>query len=631
MWNYNFVFPSLMVLVVFLIYYFCHARLPIRKNRTFLGLLLVDIGVILTDIVSSRADEMHEQFSIPALYVLNMAFFVLFLARIFCFYHFTEDVLRLGPRERRWLRAVPRLIFLLSEIIALSSFFTGAVFRIDSLGYHRGPLYDVLYVCFFSHIALSAALALIYRDRVSLYELINLLAYDLILLAGNVARILMPQHLIMNTFCLLSIIIIYLGFENPDLYVSDRGTAFNMRAFREVLEENGARRPYRILGFVLQDYNDQRGVYGGAQMDQGITLISQYLSHAFPANQVFYLRSGCFALLGPQNMDYAQARAAIVKRFSQPWEADGADLYLTPSFVLADHSPHLDSADRIINALLIALDHVSKPTDAVLGWNEEEAIGRIDQQIAARRALEKAMEEDTVEVFLQPLVDSGTGRVIAAEALARIRDGQGGLISPAMFIPIAEKSGHISLLGEQVFEKVCRFIREQDMDRMGLQWINVNLSPIQCMRNDLAPRFDDILRRWQVDARRIHLEITEQSMIDFSLQQKQLDALLQAGFCFALDDYGSGYSNLSRVRQAHFSNIKLDIEVVRDYCRERDKLLPSVVQSFKQMGYTVTAEGIESADMAEALRAIGCDYLQGFYFSQPVPMEEFAEKYGASA
>jgi EAL domain-containing protein (putative c-di-GMP-specific phosphodiesterase class I) len=144
------------------------------------------------------------------------------------------------------------------------------------------------------------------------------------------------------------------------------------------------------------------------------------------------------------------------------------------------------------------------------------------------------------------------------------------------------------------------------------------------MSRDIPDRFAAILREYSVSTDRIHLEITEQSMIDFSLMREQIMGLHDSGFEFALDDYGSGYSNLTRVRQYPFTNIKIDMEVVSNYYRDRDPLLPALIQAFKKMKFTVTAEGIETADTAEVMKEIGCDYLQGYHFSRPVPMSEFA-------
>ena len=244
------------------------------------------------------------------------------------------------------------------------------------------------------------------------------------------------------------------------------------------------------------------------------------------------------------------------------------------------------------------------------------------------RSLERALERDAVEVFLQPVVDSHTGGIVAAEALARIRDDQGRVIPPGLFIPIAERGGFINQLGEQVFEKTCAFISGHDLAGLGLSWINVNLSPIQCMQRDLAKRFGEILKRHNTPVESIHLEITEQSMVDYSMLQRQIRQLQDAGFQFVLDDYGSGYSNLTRVKHYPFINIKLDMEVVWDYFRDRDSLLPTIIQGFKKMGFSITAEGIETKEMADVLTGIGADYLQGYLFSRPLPMEEFLEKYG---
>ena len=104
-------------------------------------------------------------------------------------------------------------------------------------------------------------------------------------------------------------------------------------------------------------------------------------------------------------------------------------------------------------------------------------------------------------------------------------------------------------------------------------------------------------------------------------------SLNQLGFRFALDDYGSGYSNLVRVRRFPFNNIKMDMELVWDYMKERDSLLPTLVQVFRSMGFSITAEGVENEETVEAMKQIGCDYLQGFFFSRPLPMEEFVSRY----
>uniref|UniRef100_UPI003890BEAF EAL domain-containing protein n=1 Tax=Treponema sp. TaxID=166 RepID=UPI003890BEAF len=295
--------------------------------------------------------------------------------------------------------------------------------------------------------------------------------------------------------------------------------------------------------------------------------------------------------------------------------------------VQIDPQLNFKAPGKVLKAISAALKEAENLDNVNIIINNE-TLNVIEQNTQIKRSVEKAVETNSVEMFLQPLMDSKDNKLVGAEALARIRDDDGKLIPPVKFIPIAERNGRINILGEQMFEKACKFLRENDIEKMGLSWINVNLSPIQFLRPDLNQRFSKILEKYNVDAERIHLEITEESMIDYALLQKQINTMRNTGFQFVLDDYGSGYSNVTRLKKCPFINIKLDMELVRDYEKSHDSFLPTLVQSFKQMGFTVTAEGVETLEMVENMAKIGCDYLQGYYFSKPLPAEEFAKTYG---
>ena len=241
-----------------------------------------------------------------------------------------------------------------------------------------------------------------------------------------------------------------------------------------------------------------------------------------------------------------------------------------------------------------------------------------------------ALSENRVQVYLQPIVDAVSGKTVAAEALARIEDPVIGLVMPGEFIPIAERNGSISQLGEQMFSKVCHLIRDHDLDGQKLQFINVNLSPIQCMDRKLPLFFDEIREKAGVPADRIHLEITEEALGDEELLKSQMEELIRRGFSFVLDDYGSGYANLFRMEEYPFSGIKLDMKIVWNYFQKPTPVLPSTVKTFSSMKIAITAEGVENKEMMESLCGMGCTYLQGFYFSKPVPAETFFENLDAS-
>lgn len=629
MWNYSYIIPSIIILLIFLGYFFLQPRLPIRMNRFFVFLLAVEMATLGADYISTRADETFMDHSIAMLYVLNMLFFVFFILRIYLFARFTIDRIDDECGVSSWMLRLAPLVCAAVELVVLSSPMTHAVFYIDAGGYHSGPMYDILHFCLLFYVGLSLVLILMKASKMSRKIVAPLVIYQCFLLAGTVVRFLLPHILIMDTFCLMAIIVIFLSFGNPERFLADDGNAFNQEAFRVLLQEWDGNKKYGILCFEIHDFNEHRGICGSKAMDQIVIQIDQYIGNMYPWAHLFSLGKGRFAIVGSERIDAGEMRDQIARRFEEPWTGDLHSHSLDVSFVKVGPEIWDYPADRSISILLIALENAEEETgfaDANHG-KSFEAVHMIDDQLQAREALEMALAEDSVEIFLQPLIESSTGRVIAAEALARIRDKDKQLISPNIFIPLAERDGQIGLLGEQVFRKVCRLIRDCDLRSADMEWINVNLSPHQFAEGNMARRFADIIAEYGVSADQIHLEITEQTLVDYPLLQGQIEMLQQVGFSFVLDDYGSGYSNLIRIRQYPFNSLKLDMEVVWDYCRDPFPILPAFIQSLKQMGMTITAEGIEDAAMAQTLTGIGCDYLQGFHYNKPIPAEEFVETF----
>ena len=624
--NYSFTVPSTLILLVIMGYYFFRPRLPIRLNRAFLAILVIDICTEILEITSFRLNETWPQHAPVLLWTVNVVYYCFVFIRAYMFFVFTVSVLDAKTLLWSRLRIFAPIVYIPCLLIALTTPWTHWLFRIEN-GFQPGRLSWLIYGCGCAYLSFATIGVFRHLKELSDHEIISLLAIQAVLLVGSLARFLLPNLVVMNTFCLMAIVVIFISFLNPDLYLSEQGSVYNLPAFNALLGECWQRkRSCRVLGFTIQNYNEHREIFGGKQMDDALVGINRYLSETFPHLSSFYLRGGSYAMVGQNHPDLSALRQQLSERFTGSWKTGAGELRLGISFVEADMDVLNCPSDRLVNTLMIALNELSRVSEPDTSRSLTDSIEEINQKLEIRRCLEKSLEKDELEVFLQPLMDTRTGRRIAAEALVRLRDNNGNLIRPDLFISMAEQEGYIVRLGEQVLAKVCRFIRDHDMDALGIRWINVNLSPVQFMSRDVPSRFKQILQEYGVDEKMIHLEITEQSMIDFSLLRDQITGLHENGFEFSLDDYGSGYSNLSRVRQYPFTNIKIDMEVVWSYCREKDVLLPALVDGFKKMNLSITAEGIETEEMAGAMKEISCDYLQGYYFSQPVPMDEFVEQ-----
>ena len=258
----------------------------------------------------------------------------------------------------------------------------------------------------------------------------------------------------------------------------------------------------------------------------------------------------------------------------------------------------------------------------------DSIIGKYKKQFEMKQIITEALEEDRVEVFLQPIFSNETKSFSSAEALVRIRDKDGSLIPPGLFIPIAEETGQILELGERVFEKVCEFLKNTNANKLGLAVVEVNLSVIQCERKDLAERLIAIASRYKISPELINLEITETASISArATLLANMKKLMEYGFRFSLDDFGKGESNLMYVVEMPVSIVKLDYDMTKAFFNSsKAKLvLRAVVGMAHGMELKLVAEGIETREELEGMCNEGIDYIQGYYYSKPLPMPEYLE------
>ncbi len=628
MWSFSFVVPTFLIMVIILIFYFSLPRLDIRMNRFFVDLVAIETITIITDIAASIVDNYYALVPIWLVDLLNLLYFVSLFTRSLVMYRFTFGALGVSVARSTLMKQVIRTPYYASIVLTCLSPFFGFIYYVDESGYHMGSFYNIIYVTGFFYILMSFLAVSKYRKRLSgRRERYSLILYNLILIMGMFIRYFLARYLLLDTFVLMAIIVVYLAFMNPEYFLEPRGVVFNSYALRQYINEHIDDLDERCMGMVVHRYYEMRDIYGAPQTDVGLNLIGRYLTQICPKGKVFYYRRGRYIIFGDKDVDFKELSNRIAARFRNPWVSKTAELYFDVGFATIELNNNVESADVILNTMTKALGTVdSNDSEAPLEVTEDE-LYQTEKEIKIKRSLETAIENNTVELFLQPMIDAETGKTVGAEALARIRDENGELIPPGHFIPIAEKSGRINELGEQIFEKTCNFIKNNDLNKMGIQWINVNLSPVQFIRKDLSDRYSAILKKYDVDPRSIHLEITEESMIDDCFLKRQIKELSEKGFKFVLDDYGTGYSNLARLKNCPFINIKLDITIVREFCREPDEILPTMITAFKHMGFGITSEGVENDGMAAAMKKIGCDYLQGFYYSKPMPAAEFVKTY----
>lgn len=241
----------------------------------------------------------------------------------------------------------------------------------------------------------------------------------------------------------------------------------------------------------------------------------------------------------------------------------------------------------------------------------------------------KALKENRYTVYYQPIIDCRTGKVASAEALVRMKRKDGSLVPPVKFIPVAEESGLINDIDELVLSDVCRLFAEH---QVGIPYIELNVSAFHISAPDLQNTYMNTLKKYDVPASKVNLEITETGDIT-SRMTKFMNLMVNNGFRFSLDDYGTGYSGLQRLLVQPFTNIKFDKSLL-DHARDNEQnrlLYEASIKTVQNMGFEVIQEGVETEEQKDYVQSLGCRLIQGFYYAKPMPVDQFLEYIAAKA
>lgn len=261
---------------------------------------------------------------------------------------------------------------------------------------------------------------------------------------------------------------------------------------------------------------------------------------------------------------------------------------------------------------------------------DDEFVKQQEDRVRMIGMIENGIKNREFAVYLQPKVSPMEKRVVGAEALVRWVHPERGMIGPNVFIPLCEQNGLIGTLDEYVFEEVCRQIAEWQQKGWDPGVISVNVSGLQLKDTDFVKRYRAIADKYGVDPAMIELELTESVMFsDAEIIEARgvLDAIHEYGFRCSMDDFGSGYSALGLLQELPIDGIKLDRSFFTDCVdnRRAQIVIEMMIRLAKRLHITTVAEGLESEKQFAILRNMGCDMIQGFFFSPPLPLSEYED------
>ena len=628
-YNAFFEMTAVLFIIIVAVHFFTRRRFNTRLNRFYGVFLIIGMVDILADVVSTYTIADAAAFPLWLNITVNQILFLCQVALgpmaflyIMCM---TGAVDNKANRRLIILTIIPAAVCF--ALVALNPLTKMFFFFDESLRYSHGPGFMGLYTETVFYLIASVCVLVRFRLKVRRVEYYTMMTFIAIIIVTIVVQALAPQLLLTGVALSISIVMMYLTMQNPDDMLDSLTGAFNRNSFFTYIDAKiRSRSRFQLAAFDVNGMGAINELFGIAVGDKLLAEIGAYLCELGARNKLFRAVGDSFVLVTHTEQQCLNAVAAARERFKHQWKVGEISLEVGASIcysLTADECADANEVKTLINEGITA---AAADRSGVLEVTREmhERVKRIDEVEALLR---RSLDEGTVELFLQPLYSLVDGRVSGAEALARLRDEEGNIVMPGEFVPISERTGLVTRLGELMIDKGCRYLRDSGLaDDPYFGELSVNLSVLECIDEALPGKVSAAVERYGIPPAKLRFEITETTATLSEHLPETMRRLTELGFSFALDDFGTGYANYDSIMRLPFSAAKFDKSML-DMSGESEKgerLLLSTMEMVRSLGFDVVVEGVETAEQARMLAQRGVNHVQGFYFARPVPAGEFA-------
>lgn len=605
---------SLFVIFIIYLLFSREKKLNLTNNKLFTRSLYSCIIVVMLDVISIVCIylSVNHNFN-PSItqIICKLYIFALVLQGYFGYVYVMTELLT--DSKYMIIKRILHLLFTFGELAILGTPISFTMGR--NYGYSYGISVNIAYSLAIIFVITIILLSLFNKKKMTYKKYRTIMTWQGIWVICGIIQFIIPQLLLVSFASVFSVIILYTQLENPNNYIDSTTGVFNYLGLVTYINDRYKyKKPFAAFTVKIN--------YISQMIDMELKTSARFRTATallnFGSEPVFKIDDDMFCLIYEdqhrmrQQLDLIRQMKATVK-----------DIPATGSYLVIPNSNDFLNTEEFLN-FLQSYENIS---DEILEVTND-LIVKLRRYDIVHDLVENALNEDRVEVFYQPFYNIKTNTFPAAEALVRIRDTDGSIIPPSEFIPISEETGQIIPLGMRIFEKVCQFISENDPKKVGLANIEVNLSAAQFDFENPAKFVIDTIQKYNIDPSMINLEITEtaqnkrkNNLID------NINKLREYGITFSLDDFGTGRSNLDYLVDLPIKNIKFDYSFTQGYFNNSKikRVLEGMTKIMHSMNLNIVSEGIETKEQLDAMLDLGIEYIQGYYFSKPLPKTEFME------
>ncbi len=613
----------------------------IKGNRTYKLLMAVYINVLVTTIFDLWSEAYNIWFLAKSSdstfrYILYYGYFFsrnltppLFQLYL-CSVTDTWHVLK----KRRWMQLLFAAPYTMVCLLLFSNLFFHNVFYFDqNLIYIRGPIFYGLHICAFLYFVIGIVFLIIYRKVLAVDKLFALICFYPWNLIAIMVQAIIPEYLVEMFLNTISLFLISNIVQRPEELINPViGIRSHVAYSSDMKKAVYLQKPVRVLVAKIVNYQSLLAILGNDTCNHLMRQISDKMQTSFYRKHhmadLYYLENGLFAAVSEVEDPkyYRNAARCFSDSIHGDFQMGRLELEINPCLCVFRCPEDFEEYEKMMSWVNSFSSYL--PANGAITFledeNDRQKVGfHLRNEID--RIVIKAIEEKRFQIYYQPIYSVAKKQFTSAEALIRLFDEKYGFISPELLITAAEKNGTILQIGEYVLDSVCRFISECSKEGLPIEYIELNLSMKQCIQMNLTDKVLFYLNKYNLKPEQLNLEITETAAnTAHDIVEENLMSLSEQGIALSLDDYGTGYSNLSRIISLPFRIVKIDKSMTDKVFEPKiNTILKYNIKLLKEIGMEIVVEGVETEEVLKQFEEMNCDFIQGYYFSRPLPQAEF--------
>lgn len=627
-YNYSFEAASLLFMLLIFVHFMVVWQFPTEKTRVFRALLIVCIGESAFNILSSIG--LANAGVVPQIVneILAFVFFSFEGLSSLMIYKYMVVISELEQRQKKRAVSAAMIPAAFFFIFLLLTPFIGFYYYFQDGVYHqgRGANFGYFYIMLF--FALNLVMSIARRKIINVREKYIIYFYTAAALIAIWVQYYHREILLTSLGNSVIVIMIYLSMQNPNDYL-DTVTGIGNEAALELQLKDELMRNHEgtVIIIRIRQYQQMGMLFGAENCNMLMAELGQYFFHLGGKFHVFRSDADTFVVMTDKDR-YQEMVKSVEGRFSEEWKIEENHILLDHTVMIMHYPKDFTTIPEFfgIKSYLLSVASGNVRKEPVIETDAQMIEGYYRQN-QIEMILERALRERSIQVYYQPIYSLKEKRIVSLEALARLFDGELGYISPAEFIPIAEKNGDIIRIGEIVLEECCKFLSKHVLSNMslGIRSIQINISVAQCMQQNLKEAILPILQKYHIPTSMIVLELTESTAINApALMEHHMKELGDAGISFAMDDYGTGNANCSYLMRFPFREVKMDRDMTLAYFNNETAriVIENEIRTMQKLGIPMVVEGVEKLEQSEEMERLGVEYIQGYYYGKTLPEME---------